>query len=74
MQHAERNERTADHCGGCIGIKRVQAPIAEFAAAWSNNHVRHLELPHANHLTVCDEMANPGSPLFDATLELVRRA
>jgi len=25
-------------------------------------------------LTVCDELANPASPLFDAALELIRRA
>jgi hypothetical protein len=26
----------------------------------------------AHHLTVVDELANPGSPLFDAALDLVR--
>ena len=38
------------------------------------NVARHLELPGANHLTVCDELANPGSPLFDAALQLLQKA
>jgi arylformamidase len=59
---------------GALESSEFKRQSREFGAAWSNNFVRHLELPHANHLTVCDEMANPGSPLFDATLELVRRS
>ncbi len=34
---------------------------------------RHIELPGTNHLTVCDELANPGSPLFEAALQLIER-
>ena len=59
---------------GALESSEFKRQSLELGAAWSTNFVRHLELPHANHLTVCDEMANPGSPLFDATLELVRRA
>lgn len=58
---------------GALESSEFKRQSVEFGAAWSENLVRHLELPHANHLTVCDELANPGSPLFDATLELIRR-
>lgn len=58
---------------GALESSEFKRQSTEFGAAWSGNLVRHLELPHANHLTVCDELANPGSPLFDATLELIRR-
>jgi hypothetical protein len=27
-----------------------------------------------NHLTVCSELANPASPLFDAALELIHQS
>ncbi|MEP6608605.1 MAG: alpha/beta hydrolase [Burkholderiaceae bacterium] len=59
---------------GALESSEFKRQSVEFGKAWSKNLVRHLELPHANHLTVCDELANPGSPLFDATLELIRRA
>ncbi len=59
---------------GALESGEFKRQSSEFGSAWSQNLVRHLELPHANHLTVCDELANPGSPLFDATLELIRRA
>jgi len=59
---------------GALESSEFKRQSTEFGAKWSTNLLRHLELPHANHLTVCDELANPGSPLFDATLELIRRA
>ena len=59
---------------GALESSEFKRQSSAFGAAWSQNLVRHLELPHANHLTVCDELANPGSPLFDAMLELIRRA
>ncbi|MBA3253483.1 MAG: alpha/beta hydrolase, partial [Burkholderiaceae bacterium] len=59
---------------GAAESSEFKRQSSEFGAAWSNNVVRHLELPHSNHLTVCDELANPASPLFDAALELIRRA
>jgi arylformamidase len=58
---------------GALESSEFKRQSLEFGAAWSSNFVRHLELPHANHLTVCDELANPASPLFDAALELIRR-
>jgi len=42
------------------------------ARHWSRNFVRNLALPGCNHLTVCDELAQPGCALFEATLKLVR--
>ena len=58
---------------GALESSEFKRQSVEFGTHWSDNLVRHLELPHANHLTVCDELANPGSPLFDAALDLVRR-
>ena len=58
---------------GALESSEFKRQSTEFGKAWSSNLVRHLELPHANHLTVCDELANPASPLFDAALELIRR-
>jgi len=42
-------------------------------AAWPRNARADVEVGGANHLTVCDVLADPGSPLFAAALELVRR-
>ncbi len=41
--------------------------------AWPKNFVRNLFVTGANHLTVCDELADPASPLFDAALDLIHR-
>jgi len=59
---------------GALESSEFKRQSKELGAAWSNNLVRHIELPHANHLTVCDELANPASPLFDAALDLIARA
>jgi arylformamidase len=45
---------------------------ALIAQAWRANFVRDVTIPGANHLTVCDELANPASALFDAALDMVR--
>jgi arylformamidase len=47
---------------------------ADLAKAWSHVLVRHVEVAESHHLSVLDELAEPGSPLFDAGLELVRSA
>jgi arylformamidase len=44
------------------------------AARWSSNVVRSFEVAGRNHLTVCDALADAGSPLFAAASDLVRRA
>jgi arylformamidase len=41
-------------------------------AAWPRNARADIEAGGANHLTVCDVLADPGSALFAAALELVR--
>ena len=41
-------------------------------AAWPRNARAHIEVEGADHLTVCDVLADPASPLFAAALELVR--
>jgi len=41
-------------------------------AAWPRNARADIEVDSANHLTVCDVLGDPDSPLFAATLELVR--
>jgi len=50
-------------------FKRQNALIGH---AWNNVVMRDVAMAGAHHLTVVDELANPGSPLFDAALDLVR--
>jgi arylformamidase len=47
---------------------------AEIRRAWPANTREHLEVAGANHLTVCDALADAGAPLFAAALALVRSA
>jgi len=42
------------------------------ATHWPRNFRRDIPLPGCNHLTVCDELGQRGSALFDAAMELVR--
>jgi len=42
--------------------------------AWPHNAREELEVAGANHLTVCDALADPESALFRAALDLVRAA
>ncbi len=48
---------------------------ADCAAAWTarGHRVRALHEPGADHFTVVDRLADPASPLFQATLELLGR-
>jgi arylformamidase len=41
--------------------------------AWPRTVARTMPMPGFHHLNVIEELANPASPLFDATLELIRR-
>jgi len=43
-------------------------------AAWPRNARAHVDVEDANHLTVCDVLADPQSTLFRATLDLIRPA
>jgi arylformamidase len=52
-------------------FKRQSALLAK---RWRRNVVRDVPMAGFNHLTVNEELANPASPLFDAALELVKRA
>jgi len=51
-------------------FKRQSALLAK---RWRDNVVRAVPMAGFNHLTVCEELANPASQLFDAALELVHR-
>ena len=42
--------------------------------AWRDHAREHVEVAGANHLTVCDALADPDAPLFRAALALVRSA
>lgn len=44
---------------------------ALLGTCWRASQVADVALPNANHLTICDAMAGPGQPLFDATLDLI---
>jgi arylformamidase len=41
------------------------------AHAWQARHRADIALPQANHLTICDALADQDSPLFKAMLELI---
>lgn len=41
------------------------------ANAWKPNHRADVPLPGLNHLTICDAFADPGHPLYQATLDLL---
>jgi arylformamidase len=51
-------------------FKRQGALIAK---RWRENVVRNVPMAGFNHLTVAEELGNPGSPLFDAALELIHK-
>jgi len=58
---------------GALESGEFKRQSALLAKAWRQGFVRHVEVAEANHLTVCDELANPASPLFDAALDLIYR-
>lgn len=41
------------------------------AQSWKTSHAGDVPLPNVNHLTICDAFAEPGHPLFDATVKLI---
>jgi len=49
-------------------FKRQTGLIAD---AWRAQHRADIALPEANHLTICDALADPDSALFKAMLELI---
>ena len=57
---------------GALESGEFRRQTALIGHAWKSVFVRDVPMPRANHLSVVDELANPGSLLFDAALELVR--
>jgi arylformamidase len=57
---------------GALESSEFQRQNALIGQRWRRNVVRDVPLPGCNHLTVCDELARPGSALFEAALALVR--
>jgi arylformamidase len=51
-------------------FKRQNALIAEL---WKAGHHGDVDLPDTNHLTICDALATPGNPLFEATVGLFEK-
>lgn len=49
-------------------FKRQNALIS---VAWAKCHAGDIPVPLANHLTICEAMAAPGRPLFDACIRLI---
>jgi arylformamidase len=52
-------------------FRRQNALIAQH---WPQVFLRDVPLPGANHLTVCDALADLASPLFDCAIDLLQRA
>lgn len=57
---------------GALESSEFQRQNALIARHWPRNVLRDVPMPGCNHLTVCDELAQPGSALFEATVALVR--
>lgn len=57
---------------GALESSEFRRQNALIGQRWRRNVVRDVPLPGCNHLTVCDELAKPGSALFDAALALVQ--
>jgi arylformamidase len=57
---------------GALESSEFKRQNALIGRAWKNVVMRDLPMTGTHHLTVVDELANPGSPLFDAALDLVR--
>jgi arylformamidase len=60
---------TAVGAGESAEFRRQNDLIAQ---RWKRNFARDVPMPGCNHLTVCDELGQAGSPLFEAALELLR--
>ncbi|HEU0204838.1 MAG TPA: alpha/beta hydrolase, partial [Burkholderiaceae bacterium] len=58
---------------GALESSEFKRQSALFAAHWRGNLVREITVPDCHHLSACEELAHPASPLFDAALELVQR-
>jgi arylformamidase len=57
---------------GALESSEFQRQNALIGQRWPRNLVRDVPLPGCNHLTVCDELGQPGSALFNAALALVQ--
>lgn len=57
---------------GALESGEFRRQTALIAQRWPRNVMRDVPLPGCNHLTVCDELGQPGSALFDAALALLR--
>jgi arylformamidase len=58
---------------GALESSEFKRQNALMGQRWRANLARDLTLPGCNHLTACDELARPGSALFEAALEMLRR-
>lgn len=57
---------------GALESSEFRRQNALIARRWPRNFVRDVPMPGCNHLTVCDQLGDPVSPLFDAALQLAR--
>ncbi|MCE2970933.1 MAG: alpha/beta hydrolase [Burkholderiales bacterium] len=58
---------------GALESAEFRRQNALIAQRWPQVFLRDVPMPGTNHLTVCDELANVASPLFDCALDLLRR-
>jgi arylformamidase len=57
-------------CGG-LESDEFQRQTELIAQSWQSGHRGRLVLPDVNHLTICDNFATPGQPLFTASMDLI---
>ena len=58
---------------GALESAEFHRQNALIARRWPQVFVRDVAMPGRNHLTVCDDLADVGSPLFDCALDVLRR-
>ncbi|SNS71139.1 arylformamidase [Noviherbaspirillum humi] len=56
---------------GALESEEFHRQAELLAEHWKDNHRANLSLDGINHMTICDAFADPESPLFQATLDLV---
>jgi arylformamidase len=56
---------------GALESEEFHRQNREIARMWPDGFVRDVMMPGHNHLTVIEALADPASPLHEATLELL---
>lgn len=59
---------------GALESSEFQRQSALIGTAWKRQLAHHFTVADANHLTICDELGDPTSALFKATVRMIERS